>query len=313
MVREAVEKICREFSGQCCIHKPVGPEAQVPEVTSSTLPGAPSSAPACSSCRGQTAGGGYQCRLDRFLWGGCLCNFFLWCISKGKHIYIIIVWEIWFTTGCLSVSCFPLYVSLCLVSFCTVCVPPALCVSLVASHMIQATTLWEPELPCLFLSTAPQHQTTAGGPLSSAVCDELLLKFRKLNIFCSLSEGSTEGVTGAFARPRSSVLKRRSASSRRRWRRSGSSWGWRGGGCSGALLEKGALHPSCCSHAPHRQTAQSKSLHPLEEKHIKGIVHKETLCCYLFCGTQSFLFFFLEKSFLPWSVVPNVRNDTTPY
>ncbi|KAL2101487.1 hypothetical protein ACEWY4_003248 [Coilia grayii] len=63
VVREAVEKICREFSGQCCIHKPVGAEAQVPEVTSSTLPGAPSSAPACSSCRGQTAGGGYQCSV----------------------------------------------------------------------------------------------------------------------------------------------------------------------------------------------------------------------------------------------------------
>uniref|UniRef100_A0A8C1NVB6 NBR1 autophagy cargo receptor b n=1 Tax=Cyprinus carpio TaxID=7962 RepID=A0A8C1NVB6_CYPCA len=67
VVREAVEKICREFSGQCCIHKPVGAEAQVPEVTSSTLPGAPSPAPACSSCRGQTAGGGYQCRLERSL------------------------------------------------------------------------------------------------------------------------------------------------------------------------------------------------------------------------------------------------------
>ncbi|XP_016395541.1 next to BRCA1 gene 1 protein-like isoform X3 [Sinocyclocheilus rhinocerous] len=63
VVREAVEKICREFSGQCCIHKPVGAEAQVPEVTSSTLPGAPSSAPACSSCRGQTTGGGYQCSV----------------------------------------------------------------------------------------------------------------------------------------------------------------------------------------------------------------------------------------------------------
>lgn len=84
VVREAVEKICREFSGQCCIHKPLGGggggaaggagggrgEAvgggegqQVPEV-SSTLPGAPSSStPPCSSCRGQTTGGGYQCRL----------------------------------------------------------------------------------------------------------------------------------------------------------------------------------------------------------------------------------------------------------
>lgn len=80
VVREAVEKICREFSGQCCIHKPLGAggagggggrgeavegtEAQqIPEVSSSTLPGAPSSStPPCSSCRGQTTGGGYQCR-----------------------------------------------------------------------------------------------------------------------------------------------------------------------------------------------------------------------------------------------------------
>lgn len=96
----------------------------------------------------------------------------------------------------------------------------------------------------------------------------LVLKFRIVNIFCSLSEGSTEGVTGAFVRPRSSVLKQRSASSRRRWRRSGNSWGWRGEGCSGALLEKGALHPSCCSHVPHRQTAQSKSLAYLLRKSI---------------------------------------------
>ncbi|XP_051251546.1 next to BRCA1 gene 1 protein isoform X2 [Dicentrarchus labrax] len=88
VVREAVEKICREFSGQCCIHKPLGgagggaagggggggrgeaaavggAEAQqVPEVSSSTLPGAPScSTPPCSSCRGQTTGGGYQCSV----------------------------------------------------------------------------------------------------------------------------------------------------------------------------------------------------------------------------------------------------------
>ncbi|XP_028311595.1 next to BRCA1 gene 1 protein isoform X2 [Gouania willdenowi] len=82
VVREAVEKICREFSGQCCIHKPMGAggaggvgagrgEAgggadvqQVPEVSSSTLPGAPSSStPPCSSCRGQTTGGGFQCSV----------------------------------------------------------------------------------------------------------------------------------------------------------------------------------------------------------------------------------------------------------
>uniref|UniRef100_A0AAX7V9V5 PB1 domain-containing protein n=1 Tax=Astatotilapia calliptera TaxID=8154 RepID=A0AAX7V9V5_ASTCA len=87
VVREAVEKICREFSGQCCIHKPLGggggaaggagaagggrveavggaETQQVPEVSSSTLPGAPSSStPPCSSCRGQTTGGGYQCSV----------------------------------------------------------------------------------------------------------------------------------------------------------------------------------------------------------------------------------------------------------
>ncbi|KAM9393692.1 next to BRCA1 gene 1 protein isoform 1-T1 [Pholidichthys leucotaenia] len=86
VVREAVEKICREFSGQCCIHKPLGggtggaaggaagsrgeavvgaESQQVPEVSSSALPGAPStsSTPPCSSCRGQTTGGGYQCSV----------------------------------------------------------------------------------------------------------------------------------------------------------------------------------------------------------------------------------------------------------
>ncbi|XP_072298445.1 next to BRCA1 gene 1 protein [Eucyclogobius newberryi] len=83
VVQEAVEKICREFSGQCCIHKPVGGATMggtsaggrgeavgaaepvlVPEVSSSALPGAPSSStPACSACRGQTTGGGYQCSV----------------------------------------------------------------------------------------------------------------------------------------------------------------------------------------------------------------------------------------------------------
>ncbi|XP_061906593.1 next to BRCA1 gene 1 protein [Entelurus aequoreus] len=71
VVREAVEKICREFSGQCCIHKPLSGGAEggastqvIPEVSSSTLPGSPSSStPPCSSCRGQTTGGGYQCSV----------------------------------------------------------------------------------------------------------------------------------------------------------------------------------------------------------------------------------------------------------
>ncbi|KAG9343783.1 hypothetical protein JZ751_013164 [Albula glossodonta] len=63
VVKEAVEKICREFSGQCCIHKPSGGDGQVPEVSSSSAAGALSATPACSSCQGQTSGGGYQCSL----------------------------------------------------------------------------------------------------------------------------------------------------------------------------------------------------------------------------------------------------------
>uniref|UniRef100_A0A3B3ZYN8 Nbr1 FW domain-containing protein n=1 Tax=Periophthalmus magnuspinnatus TaxID=409849 RepID=A0A3B3ZYN8_9GOBI len=59
VVREAVEKICREFSGQCSTEPPM-----VPEVSSSALPGVPTSAtPSCSACRGQTTGGGYQCSV----------------------------------------------------------------------------------------------------------------------------------------------------------------------------------------------------------------------------------------------------------
>ncbi|XP_017287702.1 next to BRCA1 gene 1 protein isoform X2 [Kryptolebias marmoratus] len=81
VVREAVEKICQEFSGQCCIHKPLGggggaggsreetigraESQQIPEVSSSTLPGVPTSfTPSCSSCKGQTTGGGYQCSFS---------------------------------------------------------------------------------------------------------------------------------------------------------------------------------------------------------------------------------------------------------
>ncbi|KAI1884172.1 hypothetical protein AGOR_G00223700 [Albula goreensis] len=63
VVKEAVEKICREFSGQCCIHKPSGGDGQVPEISSSSAAGALSATPACSSCQGQTSGGGYQCSV----------------------------------------------------------------------------------------------------------------------------------------------------------------------------------------------------------------------------------------------------------
>ncbi|KAJ8345664.1 hypothetical protein SKAU_G00298570 [Synaphobranchus kaupii] len=63
VVKEAVEKICREFSGQCCIHKPSGGDGQVSEVSSTSSSGVPSTTPACSSCQGQTSGGGYQCSV----------------------------------------------------------------------------------------------------------------------------------------------------------------------------------------------------------------------------------------------------------
>ncbi|XP_061080240.1 next to BRCA1 gene 1 protein-like isoform X2 [Conger conger] len=64
VVKEAVEKICREFSGQCCIHKPSGGDGQVAEVSSSpSSAGVTSATPTCSSCQGQTSGGGYQCSV----------------------------------------------------------------------------------------------------------------------------------------------------------------------------------------------------------------------------------------------------------
>nr|XP_023670091.1 next to BRCA1 gene 1 protein [Paramormyrops kingsleyae] len=70
VVKEAVDRICHEFSGQCCIHKlphlastdPAGPSVQVPEV-SSTVQGAAGSTTSCSSCQGQMSGGGYQCSV----------------------------------------------------------------------------------------------------------------------------------------------------------------------------------------------------------------------------------------------------------
>ncbi|KPP76164.1 next to BRCA1 protein 1-like [Scleropages formosus] len=58
VVKEAVEMICREFSGQCCVH-------QLPHLSSSAppWPGAVTSSPTCSRCQCQVTGGGYQCSI----------------------------------------------------------------------------------------------------------------------------------------------------------------------------------------------------------------------------------------------------------
>ncbi len=154
----------------------------------------------------------------------------------------------------------------------------AQCVYLLHSVWALQLLTWSKPQPCESQNSPVYSRARLPSTRSQQVgiCPLLwhVLVFRIVQHICSISEGSTEGVTGAFVRLRSSVLKRRSGSSRRRWRRSGSSWGWRGEGCSGALLEKEALHLSCCSHVPHRQTAQSKSLHPFslppEEEHFKG-------------------------------------------
>lgn len=70
VVREVVDKMCSEFSGQCCTHRALDPPAEEPstsgtqKATSSTTLRASSSTPNCSSCKGPATGGGYQCRWD---------------------------------------------------------------------------------------------------------------------------------------------------------------------------------------------------------------------------------------------------------
>ncbi|KAJ8284487.1 hypothetical protein COCON_G00033370 [Conger conger] len=64
VVKETVEKLCREFSGECCFHAspPVVAQTQAAEVSSSSIcPTAP--VPVCSSCLGQASGGGYRCSV----------------------------------------------------------------------------------------------------------------------------------------------------------------------------------------------------------------------------------------------------------
>lgn len=144
-------------------------------------------------------------------------------------------------------------------------------------------------------------------PQQVGICPDLMsvltnVKTCQKTLFPS-SEGSTEGVTGAFVKRRSSVLKRRSDSLRRKWRRSGSSWGWRGEGCSGAQLAKGAPRPSCYSRGPPRQTAQSKNVY-LSSSGGYWSVHESRII--LESWSNCFYAIFIKRGhvvfFLQWSV-----------
>ncbi|XP_048027039.1 NBR1 autophagy cargo receptor a isoform X1 [Megalobrama amblycephala] len=69
VVREVVDRMCSEFSGQCCTHRALDPPTEEPstsgtqKATSSTTLRASSSTPNCSSCKGPATGGGYQCSV----------------------------------------------------------------------------------------------------------------------------------------------------------------------------------------------------------------------------------------------------------
>lgn len=71
VVKEVVDKMCREFSGQCCTHRGPGQRAeepstsgaQGPAVSSTTGVTTSSSTPTCSNCKGPATGGGYQCSV----------------------------------------------------------------------------------------------------------------------------------------------------------------------------------------------------------------------------------------------------------
>ncbi|XP_030629716.1 NBR1 autophagy cargo receptor a [Chanos chanos] len=70
VVREVVDKMCTEFSGQCCTHRSSDPHSEEPgpsgaqvSKVSSTTARTTSSTPNCSSCKGPATGGGYQCSV----------------------------------------------------------------------------------------------------------------------------------------------------------------------------------------------------------------------------------------------------------
>ncbi|KAF5906334.1 BRCA1 1 protein-like isoform X1, partial [Clarias magur] len=67
VVREVVDKMCSEFSGQCCTHRASDPPeeprtsgTQLAVVSSTTQR---TSTPNCSSCKGPATGGGYHCSV----------------------------------------------------------------------------------------------------------------------------------------------------------------------------------------------------------------------------------------------------------
>lgn len=72
MVKEVVERMCNDFSGQCCTHKvPDGPSEELGAVGGDVAQGlkvgvstngACGYTPACSSCKKLTSEGAYKCR-----------------------------------------------------------------------------------------------------------------------------------------------------------------------------------------------------------------------------------------------------------
>ncbi|KAI4873504.1 hypothetical protein NFI96_032592 [Prochilodus magdalenae] len=72
VVREVVDRMCSEFSGQCCTHRASDHPSEEPSTSgtqmatvSSTTPRASNPTPNCSSCKGPATGGGYHCRFLR--------------------------------------------------------------------------------------------------------------------------------------------------------------------------------------------------------------------------------------------------------
>lgn len=86
VVREVVDKMCSEFSGQCCTHRasdlseePRTSGTQMATVSSTTQR---TSTPNCSSCKGPATGGGYHCRCES------ISNLFSKFLSKSGLYYL---------------------------------------------------------------------------------------------------------------------------------------------------------------------------------------------------------------------------------
>ncbi|XP_049320626.1 NBR1 autophagy cargo receptor a isoform X2 [Astyanax mexicanus] len=70
VVREVVDRMCSEFTGQCCTHRASDHPSEEPSTSgaqmatvSSTTPRTSNSTPNCSSCKGPATGGGYHCSV----------------------------------------------------------------------------------------------------------------------------------------------------------------------------------------------------------------------------------------------------------